>query len=208
MLVELVTSAAFIGAGFWWGRKKPSAAYEINEGETVVNQAIKRQLPQSEFYLIKNVTLPTSDGTTQIDQVLVSKKGVFVIETKHYSGIIVGNKDAAKWLQITQWDKRQFQNPLRQNHKHILELSALLPKIDKTLFKNLVIFSGGGRFKTVMPGNVIRPNELYSYMTAFNEDVLTDEEVYSIIGKIQFTRKEESIQTDIDHVAGLKKRFT
>lgn len=200
--------AVIFGAGFWIGRFKDAAKYEINEGEKVVNKAIKRFLPQTEFHLINNVTLVTSDGTTQIDQIVVSRKGIFVIETKHYSGIIIGTKDTAKWIHITTWDKRQFQNPLRQNHKHVMELIALLPKINKNLFHSLIIFSGSGHFKTVMPNNVIKCNQLSAYMRNFDDDLLTDDEVYSIIGRIQFARKAETSQTDLEHLEGLKNRFS
>ena len=52
-------------------------------GEFQVNLLLKLFLPKDTYHLLKNVTLPTDDGTTQIDHVLVSKYGVFVIETKN-----------------------------------------------------------------------------------------------------------------------------
>lgn len=42
-------------------------------GEFIVNIAAKLMLDKNEYHLIKNVTLPTEDGTTQIDHVIVSK---------------------------------------------------------------------------------------------------------------------------------------
>lgn len=50
-------------------------------GEFLVNQILSR-LPESDYTLVKDVTLPTDDGTTQIDHVIVSKFGLFIVETK------------------------------------------------------------------------------------------------------------------------------
>ena len=52
-------------------------------GELQVNLAAKFFLDKHIYTLFKNVTLPTEDGTTQIDHVIVSRYGVFVIETKN-----------------------------------------------------------------------------------------------------------------------------
>lgn len=55
-------------------------------GEFVINVSAKLFLDKKQYHLIKNVTLPTEDGTTQIDHIIVSKFGVFVVETKNMTG--------------------------------------------------------------------------------------------------------------------------
>jgi len=60
-------------------------------GEFKVNLATKLFLDKRIYTLLKNVTLPTADGTTQIDHVIVSRYGVFVIETKNMKGWIFGS---------------------------------------------------------------------------------------------------------------------
>ena len=60
-------------------------------GEFQVNLAAKFFLDKHIYTLFKNVTLPTEDGTTQIDHVIVSRYGVFVIETKNMKGWIFGS---------------------------------------------------------------------------------------------------------------------
>ena len=57
-------------------------------GEFAVNLAIKLRLDKETYHLIKNVTLPTEDGSTQIDHVIVSVYGVFTVETKNMKGWI------------------------------------------------------------------------------------------------------------------------
>jgi len=55
-------------------------------GELIVSLAAKFFLDKEKYHLFKNVTLPTEDGTTQIDHVIVSRYSVFVIETKNMKG--------------------------------------------------------------------------------------------------------------------------
>jgi len=69
-------------------------------GEFLVNFLLKKYLPKEKYTLIKNVTLPTDDGTTQIDHIVVSEFGLFVIETKNMKGWIFGNTNQKKWTFI------------------------------------------------------------------------------------------------------------
>jgi len=55
-------------------------------GKAFVNSAINRKLDKTQYHLIKDATLPTADGTTQVDYTIVSKFGLFVIETKNMKG--------------------------------------------------------------------------------------------------------------------------
>ena len=69
-------------------------------GEASINFWAKRLLDQTVYHLIPDVTLPTPNGTTQIDHVIVSRYGIFVIETKTYKGWIYGGERDAKWTQV------------------------------------------------------------------------------------------------------------
>jgi hypothetical protein len=40
------------------------------------------------YHSINNVTIPTANGTTLIDHIIVSKYGIFVVETKNIKGWI------------------------------------------------------------------------------------------------------------------------
>lgn len=59
-------------------------------GEMLVNISVKIHLNKDKYHILRNVTLPTADGTTQIDHIIVSEYGVFVIETKNMKGWIFG----------------------------------------------------------------------------------------------------------------------
>jgi hypothetical protein len=87
-------------------------------GEFKVNLAAKFFLDKYIYTLFKNVTLPTEDGTTQIDHVIVSRYGVFVIETKNMKGWIFDSPQQKTWTQKIYRHTTKFQNPLHQNYKH------------------------------------------------------------------------------------------
>ncbi|KFK48028.1 nuclease, partial [Vibrio vulnificus] len=121
-------------------------------GEFLVNKLLS-QLPTSDYTLVKDVTLPTEDGTTQIDHIVVSKFGVFVIETKNMKGWIFGSKEQKQWTQKIYRHSSKFQNPLHQNYKHVKTLESLL-NIDSSKTHSVIVFIGDSTVKTDMPENV------------------------------------------------------
>ena len=122
-------------------------------GEFIVNLSAKLLLDGNEYHLIKNVTLPTETGTTQIDHIIVSKYGVFVVETKNMKGWIFGSINQKTWTQKIYKHTTKFQNPLRQNYKHTKTLESLLGLTDKQIY-SVIVFIGDSTFKTDMPENV------------------------------------------------------
>ena len=52
-----------------------------------------------EYITLNDIMIPTEYGTTQIDHVVVSPYGIFVIETKNYKGWILGDERADEWTQ-------------------------------------------------------------------------------------------------------------
>ena len=107
---------------------------------------------------VEPIYLPLPDGTTtQVDQIVVSIYGVFVIEAKDYSGWIFGNESQRQWTQTLHigWgdtEKHHFQNPIRQNWRHIYALSDLL-NLPRRYFHNVIAFSSRAEFRTLMPDN-------------------------------------------------------
>lgn len=80
-------------------------------GESLVKLAAKLRLPASKYHRLHNVTLPTPDGTTQIDHIFVSRYGIFVVETKNMKGWIFGGERQAQWTQKIYKKTFKFQNP-------------------------------------------------------------------------------------------------
>lgn len=96
-------------------------------GEFLVKITVGKTIP-GERYLINNITISTEDGkSSQIDHVLINKNGIFVIETKNYSGRIYGSERGQEWTQVLNYGRRKYKhyNPLRQNATHIYRLKQL-----------------------------------------------------------------------------------
>ena len=173
-------------------------------GEGVVNLSAKLFLDKTRYHLIKNVTLPTEDGTTQIDHIIVSRYGVFVVETKNLKGWIFGNAKQRYWTQRIFKYSQKFQNPLHQNYKHVKTLQSLLDLSDEQVF-SVVVFVGDSTFKTPMPENVTHGGGYVRYIKAQTEQRLLDLEVQKVIETIESGRLAATLKNHRKHVAHVKE---
>lgn len=172
-------------------------------GEFIVNLSIKIFLDKEQYHLIKNVTLPTEDGSTQIDHIIVSKYGVFVVETKNMKGWIFGSPNQKTWTQKIYKHTSKFQNPLHQNYKHTKTLESLLGLNDQQIY-SVIVFIGNSTFKTNMPENVTSGSGYIRFIKSKTQPVLSDLEVNEITGKIESGRLTPSFKTNREHVAHVK----
>jgi len=152
-LFWLIPAALLIGL-----LKSPWAKGHI--GELLVRLFAHWQLNKQTYRRLHNVTLNTPDGTTQIDHVFLSPYGIFVLETKNLSGWIFGSEKQAQWTQKLYKRTFKFQNPLRQNYKHLKALEATLG-VNPEHLHSVVTFVGGSTFKTEVPANVTQGIGLY-----------------------------------------------
>lgn len=174
-------------------------------GERVVYKRLRDGLGP-EYEILNDIYLPTSDGvTTQIDHIAISRYGIFVVETKNYSGWIFGDAKAAKWTKSDYGKKSQFQNPMRQNYRHICALSESLG-IAKEYFIGVVAFCGTGEFKTDMPEGVVYSKSAAKYIKSYTTQIIKDEQVHEITEAILEWQATLSKQQIASHVQNLKAR--
>jgi len=182
-------------------------------GEWQVNLLIKLFLNKNDYHLIKNVTLPTliddkKHGTTQIDHIIVSKYGIFVIETKNMKGWIFGSKNQKQWTQKIFKHKSKFQNPLHQNYKHVKTLEDILfaqrNANNESIF-SVIIFIGNSCFKTKMPENVRFARGGIEYIKSKTDIVFTGHEITKIIEQIESRRLERSLKSNRQHLKHVKE---
>lgn len=176
-------------------------------GETVINVAMWLKLEKDVYHRLNNITLPLADGgSTQIDHVIVSRYGIFVIETKNYKGWIFGNEKQRQWTQVIMGRKYKFQNPLRQNYLHIKTLSDLL-ELEMSYFHSMIAFIGECELKTrdELPEHVLTSG-MASYIKKKQDKMLTDEEVKAIVEQIENNRFSKSWRTNRAHKAYLKEK--
>jgi restriction system protein len=178
-----------------------------NSGEMLVRRSIQQTCIGPNWHLLNNVTLPTADGTTQIDHVLVSRYGVFVIETKHYSGWIFGEAKSSQWTQVIYKRKSRFQNPLHQNYKHVKAVRALLDFMPSNQIEGAVIFTGDAEFKTRRPEGVFTLPEFIDRLDGLRSEVITENRLQFCVGRLECQRLALTEETDIEHQQHLQRRF-
>lgn len=180
-----------------------SAWFKGKAGEFLVNLSARLFLNGKEYRLIKNVTLHTEDGTTQIDHIVVSIYGVFVIETKNMSGWIFGNAHQKIWTQKIYRQTYKFQNPLHQNYKHTKTLEHMLG-IDPNHIFSVVVFVGDSAFKTEMPDNVVEAGGYIGYIKSKRTPLWSEAEAERICTAIESGRLAPSFKTHREHVKNLR----
>ena len=173
-------------------------------GEMRVHISAKIHLDKDRYHVLRNITLPTADGTTQIDHIIVSEYGVFVIETKNMKGWIFGGARQKTWSQKIFKHTRKFQNPLHQNYKHVETLKALLELNDQQVF-SVVVFVGDSNFKTEMPENVVNGPGLIKYTKSKGQQVILSTDVPMIVSKIEAERLMPSRETNKTHIEHVTK---
>jgi restriction system protein len=123
-------------------------------GESIVSISLWIGLKKKIYFRHHNVIVLTGTGTTQIDHLILSCFGIFVVETKNYRGWIFGSENQAKWTQSIYGKKYSFQNPLHQNYRHVKALSDYF-NLEERFFHSVIYFTGNSSFKTKMPSNVL-----------------------------------------------------
>ncbi len=147
------------------------------------------------------------DGTTQVDHILVSRFGVFVIETKDFTGWIFANAADATWTQVRFRRKFKFQNPIRQNFRHLRAVQGLLAFLPPESVKSVVVFCGDAEFKTTIPDGILDSGALVEYLRRERTEVMSLNRLQFCVGRLETGRLALSRRTDIEHVQDLARRF-
>ena len=176
-------------------------------GEELLKNQIINSLSSPSWHLLNNITLKTVNGTTQIDHILVSRYGVFVIETKHYSGWLFGGATSKEWTQVIYGTKHRFQNPLHQNYKHLKAVQELLDFLTPEQVIGLVVFTGDAEFKTDIPSGIYSLESVIKYLKGLNVELLTENRMQFCVGRLECQRLALTQQTDIEHQTHIQSRF-
>ncbi len=182
------------------------SAFKGNIGEIIINFIINKKLDKSEYHLIKDITMTVRGGTTQIDHVIVSQYGIFVIETKNMKGWIFGGERQKAWMQTLPGGKFKFQNPLQQNYKHIKALAHMLDLTDDK-FHSVIVFTGESTFKTSMPKNVLDKSYI-DYIKSKREILFSYAQTEKLIKQIESIRYERGLKTNREYIKHLKQNHS
>ena len=71
-------------------------------------------LDREKYKVINNILIPNKNKTSQIDHLIISSYGIFVIENKNFSGNIYGSEKDKSWTQVIGKSRNTFYNPVLQ----------------------------------------------------------------------------------------------
>ena len=196
--IMLLTFVAGLIVGRWF-------LFRLNAGEARLANTIAAGLCEPHV-LLNNVTLQIGNETTQIDHVLVMETGIFVIETKHYSGWIFGRPQDAYWTQVIYRRKSRFQNPIRQNHGHLRALQTLFTLPNENFFP-VVVFTGDAEFKTELGPGVLKLAQLIPSLSLERPHIFDERMMTYIVGRIEMKRLRRSLETDEYHLNSVRRRL-
>ena len=189
-----------------WIFKQPAVKGKF--GEWLVALCLKLGLDKNKYRILNNVMISdNADGTTQIDHVVLSPFGIFVIETKNMKGWIFGDRKSEKWTQQIFKCKNQFQNQFRQNYKHIMCL-ADLTGLQKENFTHIIVFVGDCQIKTrdKLPESLVTGGiSLLNYIKSFSIEQFAADDLDNIQASILSGKISNTFQNKKAHVAHVKE---
>jgi len=142
--------------------------------------------------VLRNIYVPKDNGeTSEIDVVFITQKGIFVIESKNYSGWIFGDEKSLYWTaMLPNKKKNKFYNPVKQNRTHIKWLGQFLND-DIPLF-SIVTFSERCELKKVtiesLDIHVIKRDKLYSVIRNMwdnSEDIFDEIKINAVYERLE-----------------------
>lgn len=154
-----------------------------NQGEIEVNKYLSKINGSK---LLEDIILKRSNGTTQIDHILITRKGIFVIETKDFSGKIIGDEDSKFWLQKLNFKENYFYSPIKQNYGHVKAVEEIIKR--KNVCISLIVFTNKSNIKKVKTEtNLIQVKNLKKHIKRYKSQIRLSkdevEELYKILNK-------------------------
>lgn len=179
-------------------------------GEWYVNKELAKLGPMYKVY--HDLYVPNeAGGTSQIDHVVTSPFGIFVMETKHYDGWILGKEKQKHWTQVIYKRKEKFLNPTWQNYGHI---EALKKYLGDYSFHSLIVFSSRSTLKFEDDFNsarVIQIPQLTKVIKEWNTRLVSNEDLHKINKVLEkLTEKNQKQKRNIHkkHVEAIKTKQT
>ncbi len=211
VLYFLLTISLILGFALGWRRRGGGGAWNfgtfLNDGEARVSRLLTSRFGPPDYHLMNHVTVRMEDGTTQIDHILVSRYGVFVIETKDFNGWIFAGAQDPRWTQVYFRRKSTFQNPIFQNFRHVCAVREVLDFLAPEAVKSVVVFTGRAEFKTDTPPGVVQYAALADYVEQYKEQIISQNRLQFCVGRLETARLAITRETDVEHLESLARRF-
>ena len=160
-----------------------------NIGERIVANILE-QIPGNKR-IINDIMLNDNGKSRQIDHIFISNKGVFVIETKNYSGSIYGKETSNEWIEYLNKKKYNFTNPIFQNYAHKQIISKIINDYNNVI--SIIVFTKSSKLKVKSPRNIVINTGQLKSCILNQKDRLNDkkiDEYYNIIMNNRITDEE------------------
>lgn len=141
-------------------------------------------LSKKKYKVINDLLLQSGAYSTQIDHVVVSVYGVFVIETKYMQGWIYGGENSEFWTQNIYGHKYQLRNPLWQNQGHVRAISRLIGSQDNIPIHNIVAFSKQATLKIDRSLPVMYWWRVVPFIKRFKQPIISEARADEIYEKL------------------------
>lgn len=155
--------------------------------ESRVRRLLASGLERNLYTVFNDLVVPSGGGTTPIDHVVVSKFGIFVIESQYVRGWISGGEFQEQWKQGLLRRTIRFANPMHCNRLQAESLQQLLG-YPPGVFHRLVVLVGHKGFKTRLPENVLSPENLLAQVRKKTRHLLSPEQAGQAIRVIDEAR--------------------
>lgn len=175
-------------------------------GERRVAGLLRKALTGEPHRIFRDVTLPAQRGSSQIDVLAISTRGIFVVEVKNLRGKISGGAQRKRWW--IQRGRRSFrmQNPVHQNHGHLKAVQETL-EIPRNLLVPLVVFAGRVTFTKAVQALILRPEDLIGAVAARKPDRISEQSINHYAALISAARLPPGRATDRQHRRNVRRRL-
>lgn len=174
-------------------------------GEAVVALLLKEFSKKHNGKVINDVIIVDEENkSSQIDHILLHTSGIYVIETKNFSGRIYGKETDKTWTQVLAKGKvkNKFYSPVLQNQKHVERMQSVL--CISTFMESCIVLIKGNT-KYIDSPNTFSPLALRKHiLLKINEDIIPLEQVEYIYDKIN-NFKINPTKTIEEHVNAIKE---
>lgn len=145
---------------------------------------ILSKLDKRNYFVINDVTINANGYQSQIDHVIISSYGVFVIETKNYKGTIKGSESSKDWQQVFDKNQHRFYNPILQNQGHIYAIANQLKDIAKVEYISLIVFTNKSTLKTNTTTKVLSSKDLLKIIKNYKHVTINNKQKKEIINRL------------------------
>ena len=174
--------------------KKPETRGKRGENQVkwVIGETIK-----NEQYVINDFILSNNGSTSQIDHVVINPRGVFVIETKNYSGEIYGSENQREWTQVLAYGKvkNKVYNPIKQNATHVYNVKKIIGNLP---IHSLIVFVQNNTYH--IDANNVIPLSALKRILCSGTPVLTVNQMKKAYNLLLASKTEISTQEHVKNI--------